>query len=217
MRGMEDVVQSVSVSGLYSIEFEPQGKKEIPSLRYWRSGYLIKIQLIQYSWASDPDRSNQLLVIARLLSFLSTAPQIICMSGWTFDVHQRVEQFAFLKKGIEYLFRYQVSSLHKLLHKREGSIFGLIDFYTQLKYLLAYFAQSLDELWMAKAPEHTSKVYFLALGFGCVSCVYSTTLRSTPLAILTCDFVPFPTYAQKSSRTGSPFRTTPLEPHPAMR
>ena len=62
--------------GPYSIEFEPQGSEEIAPLLYWKSGSLGKLQLLQYSLASDPVR-NQLLVIAQLLSVLSTAPQIL--------------------------------------------------------------------------------------------------------------------------------------------
>ena len=104
---MEDVAQSVNDAGLYSIEFEPQGIKEIASLRFWKSGYLVKIQLFQHSLSSDPDR-NQLLVVARLLSLLSTAPQIVCISGCTADVLRTIEESALLKKGIEYPFRYQV-------------------------------------------------------------------------------------------------------------
>ena len=149
---MEDVAQSVNEFGLYSIEFEPQGSREIASLRSWKSGFLVKLQLMQYSLGSDPD-CNQLLVIARLLSLLSTGPQIACMSGCTSDVLRTVEQSSLLKKGVEYPFRYQVSSIHRLLHKREGSVFGRIGFCAQLKYLLAYLAQSLDEPWMADAPE----------------------------------------------------------------
>ena len=159
LRGIEDVAQSGNDPGLYSFEFEPQGSKVIASLRYWMWEYLKKIQLFQYSLASDPDR-NQLLVIARLSSLLSTAPQIVCMSGCNSDVLQTVEQSALLKKGIGYPFRYQVLSLYKLMHKREGSVFGRIDFYTQLKYLLAYLAHSLDEPWMPKSPELT-KVRFI--------------------------------------------------------
>ena len=95
---------------------------------------------MQYSLTSDRDR-NQLRVIARLLSLLSTGPQIACMSGCTSDVLRTIEQ----SSGVKYPFRYQVSSIHRLMHKREGNVFGRIGFYAQLKYLLAYLAQSLDE------------------------------------------------------------------------
>ena len=62
------------------------------------------------------------------------------------------------------------------MHKREGSVFGRIDFYTQLKYLLAYLAQSLDEPWMVDAPE-LSIVSFIFFSLpGCWFCVYIVRL-----------------------------------------
>ena len=136
LRGMEDVAQSSNETGLYSVEFEPQGSFEIASLRYWKSDYLVKIELCRYSLASCPYH-NQLLVIARLLSFLSTAPQIVCISGCTSDVLQAIEDSKLLEKGIEYPLRYQAISLPKMMLKRKGSVFGRIDMHTQLKFLLA--------------------------------------------------------------------------------
>ena len=37
--------------------------------------------------------------------------------------------------------------------KREGIVFGRIDFYIQLKYLVAYLANILDEPWIGNTPE----------------------------------------------------------------
>ena len=191
---MEDVAQTVN----HSIEFEPQGIKEIASLRYWKLGFLVKLQLFQYSLAADPDRS-QLLVVARLLSLLSTARQIVCMSGCTASVLRAVEESSLLKTSIEYPFRYQVTSLHKLMHKREGSVFGRIDFYSQLKHLMAYLTHSLDEPWMVKAPE-LSKVGFYVLGFKVefLEHFYHVRLFCRPLAIVICVSFLSPPYARRS-------------------
>ena len=137
--------------------------------------------------------------MARLLPLLSTAPQIVCMSGCTASVLRAVEESSLLKKGIEYPFRYQVTSLHKLMHKREGSVFGRIDFFSQLKYLLAYLTHSLDELWMVKAPE-LSKVGFYALGFKVEFLVhfYHIRLFCRPFTIVICVSFLSPPYAQRS-------------------
>ena len=150
--GMEDVAQPVNMTGLYSLKFEVQGTQEIASLRYWNSDQLVKVQLCRYSPVSNPAR-NQLLVIARVLSFLSTSPHIVCMSGCTSEVLQTVEQSSLQQKGVEYPVRYKSLSLHKLMQKREGSVFGRIDFFTQLKYIVAFLAGSLDEPWIVHTPE----------------------------------------------------------------
>ena len=131
-------------TGLYSLEFEQQGAHEVASLRYWKAERLVKVQLARQSPNSHLAR-NQLLAVARLFSFLSTTPQMVCMSGCASYVLQTVEQSSLLSKGVEYPFRYNVLSLNSLMRKREGSVFGRIDIYTQLKYLLAFLAGSLDE------------------------------------------------------------------------
>ena len=124
---LEDVAQSLHETGLYSFEFEPQESQGIPSLRYWNSDHLVKIQLCRYSLALSPVQS-QPLVIDRFLPFLSTAPQIVCMSWCTSEILQVVEQSSLLKKVIENQFRYKFLSLHMLMHKREESVFWRIDF-----------------------------------------------------------------------------------------
>ena len=101
---MEDIAQSVNDTGLYSLEFEPHGRQCIASLRYWKSDHLVKVQLCRYSLATNSSR-NHLLVVTRILSFLSTAGQIVCMSGCTSEVIQSIEQSNLLKKGVEYPFR----------------------------------------------------------------------------------------------------------------
>ena len=154
LRGMEDIAQSVNSCGAYSLEFEPHGNQCILSIRYWKASTLAKVQLCKYPLPSDPGPS-QLLMISRLLSFLSTPPQIACVSGCTSEVLRSVERSGQFKKGIEYPFRFNAFSLPKLMHQLEGSVFGRIDFFTQLKYLLAFLNNSLDEPWMSSCPELT--------------------------------------------------------------
>ena len=154
LRGMEDIAQSVNSCGAYSLEFEPHGNQCILSIRYWKASTLAKVQLCKYPLPSDPGPS-QLLMISRLLSFLSTLPQIACVSGCTSEVLRSVELSGLFKKGIEYPFRFNAFSLPKLMHQLEGSVFGRIDFFTQLKYLLAFLNNSLDEPWMSSCPELT--------------------------------------------------------------
>ena len=143
---------SVNETGLYSLAFEQQGLYEVASLRYWKADRLVKVQLVRHSPSSHLTQ-NQLLTVARFFSFLSTTPQMVCMTECTSDVLEAVEQSSLLSKGIEYPFRCNVLTLHSLMRKREGSVFGRIDIYTQVKYLVAFLAGSLDELWMAHIPE----------------------------------------------------------------
>ena len=149
---MEDIAQSVNSTGAYSLEFEPHGTQCVLSIRYWKSDYLVKVQLNRYSLTSEPS-SNQLLLVSQLISFLSTEPQITCLSSCTSEVLQTIEQVPIFKKGVDYPSRFKALSLPQVMHQKEGCVFGPIDFYTQLKYLVAFLSNSLDEPWMAGCPE----------------------------------------------------------------
>ena len=161
LRGMEDIAQSVNTTGAYSLEFEPHGTHCVLSIRYWKSDYLVKVQLNRYLSTSDPNPS-QLQLVSQLISFLSTEPQMTCLSGCTSEVLQTIEQASIFKKGVEYPFRSKTLSLLQIMHQKEGCVFGRIDFYTQLKYLIAFLSNSLDEPWMVNCPELT-KVWEVAI------------------------------------------------------
>ena len=146
--------QSSVGHGAYSLEFELHGSQCVLSLKYWNADNLTEVQLCKYSLSSDPGPS-QLLMISRLVSFLSTSPQTACMSGCTSEVLQAVELSTLFKNGTEYPFRFDALSLTKLMHQLEGSVFDRIDFFTQLKYLLAFLNNSLGRPWMCHCPELT--------------------------------------------------------------
>ena len=180
---MEDIAQSVNKTGAYSLEFEPQC---VLSIRYWKLDKLVKVQLSRYSMTFDPGPS-QLLLVAQFIPFLSVEPQIACLSGCTSEVLQTIEQAPISEKGVEYPFRFKALSLPEIMHQKEGCVFGRIDFYTQLKYLIAFLNNSLDEPWMATCPE-LSKVRNGA-NFPCTHHFYSCISTSYPSfsAITNCE------------------------------
>ena len=151
---MGDIAQSVNTTGAISLEFEPHGTHCVLSIRYWKSDYLVKVQLNRYLSTFDPNPS-QLQLVSQLVSFLSTEPQITCLSGCTSEVLQTIEQASIFKKGVEYPFRFKALTLPQIMHQKEGCVFGCIDFYTQLKYFIAFLGNSLDEPWMVNCPELT--------------------------------------------------------------
>ena len=110
--------------------------------------------LCRYALTSNPGHS-QFLVISRLISFLSSTPQIACISGCTSEVLQTIERASLFKKGVEYPFRFNALFLPKLMHQLKGRVCGRIYFYAHLKYLTAFLNNSLDQPWMASFPELT--------------------------------------------------------------
>ena len=211
------MAQSINETGLYALEFEQQGTQEIVSLRYWKADQLVKIQLCRHSTSSYPSR-NQLLAVARLMSFFLTSPQRVCMSGCTSEVLQAVQPSTLLKKGIEHPFGYEVLYLHKLMHKREGSVFGRIDIYTQLRYLVVYLSGSLDEPWIVRTPE-LAKVSFVDRDC-CLFALYKLVQRfvvSRQYPVVTSGSGPSRPSVPRSLLTGNHFLTISPRLHLPMR
>ena len=129
---IEHIGQHVNTTGLYSLEFEYKGSYSVMSIRYWKNSSLVKCQMCLYPSSTDLT-TGQLQSIAKVLSAFSAAPQFVCLSGCSLATSRTLETSKLLKKGIEYPFRFNALSLPTLIHSQEGSVFGRIDFYTQLK------------------------------------------------------------------------------------
>ena len=159
LRGIEDIGHHVNTSGFYSLEFEYKGSFSVMSIRFWKNDSLTKCQLTRYPSSTDL-AVGQLQSRAKVLSAFSTGPQVVCLSDCSLAILRTLETSTLLKKGIEYPFRFNSLSLTTLMHRKVGSVFGRIDFYTQLKYLVAFLSGCQCEPWIVHTPE-LSKVVLL--------------------------------------------------------
>ena len=94
-----------------------------------------------------------LLAFSRLLSVLSTQPQIVSVSGCPAELIPLLERSCFFQKGIEYSFRFDALSLPDMMHERWGSVFGTFSFFSQLKFLVALLDGCSGQPWAALMPE----------------------------------------------------------------
>ena len=160
LRCIEDIGHHVNASGFYSLEFEYKGSYSVMSVRFWKDDSLVKCQLSRYPSSTDL-AVGQLQSIAKVLSAFSAGPQIVCLSGCSLATLRTLETSTLLKKGIEYPFRFHSLSLSALMHRKEGSVFGRIDFHIQLKYLIAFLSGCQCEPWIVRTPELSKVLLFL--------------------------------------------------------
>ena len=149
---MSDIAHHVNVSGKYSLEFEPSGLHCIVSIRFWKADTLCTVRLMQYRLASD-HAAGLLTAIARIFSFLSVQPQLVSVSRCPSELIPILEQSGLLTKGIQYPFRFDTFSLPKLMHQKWGSVFGGINFFSQLRFLVTFLDGCQDEIWATQSPE----------------------------------------------------------------
>ena len=159
LRGIEDLGHHVNARGFYSLEFEYKGSFSVMPIRFCENDSLTKCQLVRYPSSTDL-AVGQLESIAKVLSAFSTGPQVVCLSGCSLATLRTLETSTLLKKGIEYPSRFNSFSLSTFMHRKEGSVFGRIDFHTQLKYLVVFLSGCECEPWIVHTPE-LSKVVLL--------------------------------------------------------
>ena len=159
LRGIEDIRHHVNTTGLYSLEFECKGSFSVISVRFRKYDLLVKSLLVRYPSSTDL-AVGQLQSNAKVLSAFSTGPHVVCLSGCSLATLRTLETSTWLKKRIEYSFRFNALFLPTLMHRKEGIVFGQIDFYTQLKYLDAFLSGCQIQPWIVHTPE-LSKVKLL--------------------------------------------------------
>ena len=149
---MSDIAQHVNNSGKYSLEFELVGLYCEVSIRFWKGDKLTTVRLMRYRLASE-HAAGMLTAVARILSFLSVQPQLVSVSGCPSELILILEQSKLLTKGIQYLFRFDAFSLPKIMHQRWGSVFGAINFFSQLRFLVTFLDGCQDQVWATQSPE----------------------------------------------------------------
>ena len=122
------------------------------SIRFWKRDNLSTVRLMRYRLASE-HAAGMLTAIARILSFLSVQPQMVSLSGCPSELIPILEQSKLLSKGIQYPFRFDAFSLPKVMHQRRGSIFGGINFFSQLRFLVTFLDGCQNQIWATQSPE----------------------------------------------------------------
>ena len=151
---MEDIAEQVTSAQHFSIEFEDSGTDRLMFLRYWREAKLCRV-FVYRSALPATDLTGELGSLSRLLSVVSTDPDIVACSGCSVDYIRTIDQHHSYSRGIQSCFRFESLDLQLLMHKFTYSVFGRIDMFSVLQCLLVSLGGSLTEDWVLESPELT--------------------------------------------------------------
>ena len=155
MRGLADISSHVISSGMYSIEFTTEGIYRCMSIRFWRDDSLVRVGLHRHLQTDDyPD--CYLSAISCLLSCVSSKPNLVSISGCSSMVFQALESSSLYEHGIQYPFRFEAFSMPDFMHPnalQTSHVFGRIDMFSQLKYLVVFLRGSPSQPWALQCPE----------------------------------------------------------------
>ena len=131
------------------------------SIRFWKNDMLSMELYRHHQGEAYPD--CYLTALSHLLSFISSKPSLVSFSGCSSMVFRALETSGLFKNGIQYPFRFEVISLPELMHPNvlhTKHVFGRIDMFSQLKYLLVFLLGCQSQPWALQRPE-LCKVTFL--------------------------------------------------------
>ena len=116
---------------------------------------MVRVYLAQYKLTPDPV-PGFINLMSRLLSALSPKPRLVSASGCGSDLFECLDRIKYFSQGVQCPFRFNVRSFPVILRQADGTVFGAIDFLSQLKYLIVFLGGCQDQPWAIKSPELSS-------------------------------------------------------------
>ena len=144
---------------MYSLEFEVSGRSRMMSVRFWKDDSLVRVQIYRCPLAHGVPASY-FSGISRLLSITSTKPKLVSVSGCSVSVVQAIDDSEEFTYNVQYPFRFDAFSLSSIMHQSDTNVFGTVDIFSQLKFLIVTLSGILIQSWTVDAPELT-RVCFL--------------------------------------------------------
>ena len=130
-------------------------------VRYWKNDSLVRVLLCRFSCLGEYPKGH-FGSLARLFSALSSRPSMVGCSGCPISLLEQVTKAKLSTRGILRPFRFETVSLTNLLPKPSPCVFGAVDFYSVLQYLVVLLGGSRHQAWILEAP-HLSKVLIINL------------------------------------------------------
>ena len=147
---------------MYALEFEATGRNQTMSVRFWKENTLVRVPLFRCPLVAGFP-SKFITGLSRLLSVISFKPGLVSVSGCPASLVRTLDNCGLFSRGVQYPFRFDVLSLQALMYKEGGSVFGPMDFFSQLRYLIVFLSGILTEPWTLESPELTKVGYLLLL------------------------------------------------------
>ena len=86
---------------------------------------------------------------------LSTRPDIVACLGGSPETVNLLDQCKFLQHGAQSPYRFDILSARDLMNKSSYSVFGRIDFFSVIQFLVISLGGCLSQDWTLTAPELT--------------------------------------------------------------
>ena len=149
---MNDMATHVMTSSKYAMEFAHDGAFVLVYIRFWREDQLHRT-FIKRTGRLLGLTQAEISLVSFVMGAISTTPNMISCTGSTFRTIQMLDKCPYTKYGLKSPPRFEELDLKTLMHRKSFSIFGRIDFFSVLQYLVLSLGGSLDLEWVLLSPE----------------------------------------------------------------
>ena len=143
---------------MYALDFEVIGRNQILSVRFWKENTSVRVPLFRCPLVAGFP-STFITGLSPLLSVISFKPGLASVSGCPASLVRNLDNYGLFPRGVQYPIRFDALSLQTLMHKEGGGVFGSMDFFSQLRYLIVFLSGILTEPWTLESPELTKLGY----------------------------------------------------------
>ena len=124
------------------------------SVRFWKGDALVRVQLYRCPLAQGVPGSY-FAGASRLLSVISSKLKLVSVSGCSASVMPSFDDCEEFLYGVQYPFRFDVFSLPAIMRQFDANVFGIVDIFSQLQYLIVTLSGVLSHPWTTETPELT--------------------------------------------------------------
>ena len=147
-----DIATHLNLNGEYAVEFATDGVFLLIFIQFLRTDELCRVFLKRTSRLQG-QTSYGMCLISYLMGVLSTTPNLICSTGCSARSIQLIDQSPYSKFSVQSPPRFEEHNLSQLMHKKCSSVFGKINFFSVLRYLVISLGGCLELDWVLLSPE----------------------------------------------------------------
>ena len=123
-------------------------------IRYWHSGQLVRVYL-KRAGLRQGKTTAELGLISHIVGAISTRPDVVACLGCSPDTVSLLDNCKFLHHGVQSPLRIDCLSVKDLMNKKSYSVFGRVDFFSVLQYLIVSLGGCILQEWTLTTPELT--------------------------------------------------------------
>ena len=133
---VKDIGHHVVSTGEYGLEFANDGAFLLVFIiRFRHEDQLCRV-FLKRTGRTQGQSQSELTLVAHVMGAFSTEPHIISVTGSTVKTVQQLDYSRYSNYAVQSPPRFEELQLRALMHKKSASVFGKIDFFGVLHYLV---------------------------------------------------------------------------------